>query len=223
MDPTLSIVLLWVAFAVTHIAMSSSRLRPKLVSMLTPGGFLGVYSLVALATFVPLVAIYFGNKHTGPLLYAIRVTLVVEVIMVAGMGIALTILFAGIVSPSPASINAPQDAGEARGVHLITRHPVFMAAGLFGLIHLVPNGFASDIAFFAGFPLFALIGCRHQDQRKLSTEAERYGPFHAATPLVPFAGSRTLEGLRQISPLSYVLGIAATVLLRYFHASWFGS
>ena len=106
--------------------------------------------------------------------------------------------------------------------HYITRHGVFMAVGLFGLVHLIPNGFASDIAFFAGFPIFAIVGCLHQDRRKLVTDSQRYAGFHAATPLIPFTGKQTLRGLRELSPVAYVLGIGLAIALRYFHAQWFG-
>ena len=53
------------------------------------------------------------------------------------------------------------------------------------------------------------------------TDAERYPAFHAATPLVPFTGSGTLQGLREISPLAYGLGIGMAVAIRYFHANLF--
>ena len=36
-----------------------------------------------------------------------------------------------------------------------------------------------------------------------------------------FTGKRTMRGLREISPLVYLLGIVATVILRYFHTQWF--
>ena len=65
MDPVWQIVLLWVAFAATHMGMSSLQLRPKLVGVLGEAGFAGVYSIVALAIFVPLVSIYWGPKHEG--------------------------------------------------------------------------------------------------------------------------------------------------------------
>ena len=56
MDAALALVALWLAFAVTHMGMSSLRVRPALVRAF--GGelpFAGIYSLVALAIFVPLV------------------------------------------------------------------------------------------------------------------------------------------------------------------------
>ena len=55
MSPTLTIVLLWVAFAITHLAFSSLKLRPRLVGVLGEFGFMGAYSLIALVTFVPMV------------------------------------------------------------------------------------------------------------------------------------------------------------------------
>ena len=64
-----AIVCLWIAFAATHLGLSSLRLRPRLIAALGELGYQGVYSLVALATFVPLVAVYFDHKHTGPLLW----------------------------------------------------------------------------------------------------------------------------------------------------------
>jgi len=222
MSPTLTIVFLWLAFAASHVALSSLKLRPRLVGVLGEGGFMGVYSLIALVTFVPMVTVYFRNKHAGPRLWSVEVSLPIEVLVTLGMGLALLILVAGIITPSPASIGQPASKPiELKGIHFITRHAVFMAAGLFGLVHLIPNGFASDIAFFAGFPIFAVIGCIHQDQRKLVTDAERYPEFHAHTPLIPFTGKRTMRGLREISPLAYLLGIVATVILRYFHTQWF--
>jgi uncharacterized membrane protein len=224
MSPTLTIVLLWLAFAVSHIALSSLRVRPRVVRALGERGFAGAYSLIALATFVPLVWVYFGNKHSGPMLWFVPMTPPLEALVTLVMGVAVVILVAGIVTPSPASVVTPAGKPiEIKGVHFITRHAVFMAAGLFGLVHLIPNGFASDIAFFAGFPIFALIGGLHQDQRKLMTDPGRYPEFHAATPLIPFTGKRTLRGLRELSPLAVLLGIGLAVILRYFHAQWFGA
>lgn len=223
MSPTLTIILLWLAFAGTHVAFSSLAWRPRLVSMLGAAGFQIAYSVVALALFVPMVTIYFQNKHSGPMLWSTGVTPFVEGVITVGMVLALIIIVAGTLTPSPVSIAANrEDPVVVKGVHLITRHSVFMAAGLFGLVHLIPNGFASDIAFFAGFPVFALIGCIHQDQRKLVTDSERYADFHAATPLIPFTGKNTLQGLKGISPLGYAIGIGAAIALRYFHAQWFG-
>lgn len=223
MSPTSTIILLWLAFAVSHMLLSSLALRPRIVALLGEKAFMGVYSLVALATFIPMVSVYFGNRHSGPMLWSVSITPPIEIGISLVMGVVLVLLVASIVTPSPVSMAVrPNQAVEVKGVHFITRHGMFMAAGLFGLVHLIPNGFASDIAFFAGFPIFAVIGCVHQDRRKLTTDSERYAEFHAATPLIPFSGAKTLRGLRELSPIAYGVGIALAVLLRHFHVQWFG-
>ena len=53
MSAALTIAALWVLFALGHIGLSSRRLRPVLRARLGAQPFLGVYSLVALATFIP--------------------------------------------------------------------------------------------------------------------------------------------------------------------------
>jgi uncharacterized membrane protein len=221
--PTATIVLLWLAFALSHMLLSSVRLRPRIVAAIGPAAFQAGYSLIALAIFVPLVWTYFDHKHQGPMLWAIPIGDGLHWVMNIGMGVAFVLLIGGVVNASPASMTAERSDGPAKpsGIHFITRHAVFMGTGLFGLLHLIPNGFATDVAFFGGFPLFALAGSIHQDRRKLQTDALRYRAFHDATPLLPFTGKETMRGLRELSKLGLVIGVALTVLVRYFHASWF--
>ena len=96
-----------------------------------------------------------------------------------------------------------------------------MGVGLFGLLHLPMNGFASDVAFWAGFPLFAVAGCRHQDLRKLATEGEAYRTWHAATPFWPFTGRETGRGIRELPRLAVPLGVGLTIGLRLLHGPLF--
>ena len=224
MSPAFLIVLLWLAFGVSHIVLSSVRLRPRLVAVLGEQGFMGGYSLVSLLTFVPLVTVYFGHKHEGALLWASGVGPVGFWLISIGMGIALILLVGGVLTPSPASMGAggAETPVEARGIHLITRHAVFMGMGLFGLLHLFANGFATDVAFFAGFPIFVVVGAMHQDRRKLAPEGSPYRAFYEATPLLPFTGSRTLQGLREIGWKAPLAGIVLTGVIRYYHSAWFG-
>jgi uncharacterized membrane protein len=227
MDPALAVTLLWFAFGATHIVLSSLKLRPRLVAALGEPGFMGVYSLVALATFVPMVTIYFRNKHSGPLLWSVEVTAPVEIFVTIVMGISFIIMVAGNVTPSPTFMKPGRKPGdevepvEATGIHFITRHAVFMSAGLFGLIHLIANGYATDVAFFAGFPIFAVIGSMHQDSRKLITD-HYYPAFYAETALIPFTGKHTLRGIRELTASAWIGGIALTFVIRYFHSNMFG-
>ena len=136
------------------------------------------------------------------------------------MAAAFVLMVAGLVRPSPAGI-VPGDP-TPRGAQRLTRHPLFMGLGLFGLLHLIPNGNAADVAFFAGFPIFAVLGCRHQDQRKLVSGPPGFVGFYRDTPFLPFTGPETIKGIRELGPIALLGGVGVTALLRYFHSAWFG-
>ena len=218
----LAVLALWGLFAGTHAALSSQALRPRLVARLGERAFLGVYSLVAFASFVPLVWVYLAVRHQGALLWALPIGTAGLWALYVGQAVAWTLVVAGLVSPSPATVGLPAERRphEPRGVHRITRHPLFMGVGLSGLLHLPGNGFATDVAFWAGFPLFAWIGCAHQDRRKRETQPG-YAEWIAATPFLPFAGAGALRGLRELSPFVLVAGVALTFALRLLHGPLF--
>jgi uncharacterized membrane protein len=188
--------------------------------MLGPQGFLGAYSLLAIAIFTALVWFYVAHRHEGALLWTPSIGTAGLWVIYGLQGVAWVLVVAGVLSPSPVALGAPE-AGEARGVHLLTRHPVFLGAGLFGALHLFVMGFASDVAFWAGFPLFALIGCAHQDRRKLATGGAGYRAWHARTPFLPFTGRETLRGLREMPLLAIAIGVALATGLRLLHAPLF--
>jgi uncharacterized membrane protein len=219
MSPAARIVLLWTAFAVSHIVLSSAPVRARLIAWLGERAFLGLYSLIALAIFVPLVWIYFTHKHAGTALWNVRVGDALYWLIYVGMGVAFVLLVSSFVQPAPSSM-APSRP-EPRGAHFLTRHPLLMALLLFGLLHLIPNGFASDVAFFGGFVVFVLIGAWHQDQRKRAA-SPAYDAFCRQTPFLPFTGRQTLRGLREMPPLAVALGVALTVLIRTLHGALFG-
>jgi len=220
MSPAATVALLWLGFAGTHIGLSSVSVRRALVDRLGERPFQGVYTLVAFAFFVPLVWTFFAHKHAGRWLWLVERGPALRWPMYVGMAGAFVLVAAALVRPSPAAI-VP---GEARphGVYRITRHPLVMGIALFGALHLIPNGSATDVAFFGGFVLFSLLGAWHQDRRKLALGAPGFHEFHAATPFLPFTGSDTLQGIREMSPAVVGAGIVATAVVRWFHPSWFG-
>lgn len=210
----------WLAFAATHVGLSSARVRARLVAALGQTGFLAVYSLLAFATFVPLVRSYFAHKHTGPFLWYLGAVPGLRPVMYAGMVIVLALIAAALLRPSPAAIVPGKS--EVAGAYHVTRHPMFMAVGLYGILHLlVARVNASELAFFAGFPLFACLGCWHQDRRKLASGDAAFARFHAQTAFLPFTGPRALQGLREMG-LPLALGAGLAFALRWFHGPLFG-
>jgi uncharacterized membrane protein len=190
------------------------------VAALGPAGFAGLYSVVALAIFVPLIRLYFGNKHAGPLLWAIPRGPALTALMYLGMAVVFVLFVSSFLQPSPAGM-APASL-TPRGVQRITRHPLVMSFALFASLHLLPNGGAADVAFFGGFVAFALAGAAHQDRRKLANGPAGFDAFVKATPFLPFTGAETLRGLRELAPAAVIAGLGLAFVVRYFHSSWFG-
>ena len=218
MRDTAVIVVLLLLFASSHMLLSSRAIRARLVARLGDRVFLAAYSVIAIVFFAPLVYYYFTHRHSGPLLWSVEVTGLVEFLLVLANVFGTVLLVAGVMRPSPASVTgAPLD--EPAGVHRITRHAVFMGMGIWALAHLIANGFASDVAFFGGIVLFVLVGSWHQDRRKLAGGDPAFQRFHAATAFVPFTSREALRGLMELPPVPVIVGIVVALVARYLHPS----
>lgn len=220
MSPTVWILLLWLGFAGSHMLLSSVRVRPRLVGRLGEQAYVALFSVVALALFVPLTWIYFANKHAGAWLWTLPWGAALQWSLYGLMGVAFVMMAASFTPANPSMMGA--GPGEARGIFRITRHPLFMGIALFAGLHLLRNASTADVAFFGGLVVFSFVGSLHQDARKLATEVPGYRAFHEATVLVPFTGAGALQGVRELSPFSVAIGVAVTVALRVFHDTLFG-
>ena len=191
----LQVALLWLAFAGSHIGLSSPRIRNRL----RLAGFRGLYSLIAFAIFMPLIAIYFRNRLQGEHLFCLARTLGFYYGIYVLMGAAFVLAVAAILQPSPASITAGRDATRVVGMARITRHPLMMGFALLALKHMLVSGQPIDLVFFGGFVAFSIAGAWYQD-RRMQEEDERFAAFARETPFVPFGVPNRLLGLRELSP-----------------------
>jgi uncharacterized membrane protein len=221
MNAVTVIFALWAVFAITHVVLSSNPLRSRAVRLFGERLFQGLYSLVAFAVFVPLVLVYAGNKHAGPLLWFVEPNFVIDIITRVGNTVAAILVVAGIFRPSPTGVTGTPTR-KPRGVQRITRHPLFMGIVLWALMHLLVNGYASDVFFFGGFVVFGLLGSWHQDHRQKALPDGSYAKFCEQSPFLPFTGGNIVKGLREIGVLPIVVGLLAAGLVRYFHAGLFG-
>ena len=212
------IAALVVLLASSHLVLSSRRVRARLIARLGESQFLVWYSIIALVFFVPLFSFYLTHRHLGPQLWTVPDSGPVELALVLANAIGVVMLVAGLLDPGPGSFLGKPREGPT-GVYRITRHPVFVGVTLMALAHAVPNGYATDLAFFGGIAVFSLASCWHQDLRKLADDDPRFERFHAATNFLPFTGRGALRGLRELSPLAVVIGIAVAVLARCLHPS----
>jgi uncharacterized membrane protein len=219
MSTATEIALLWAAFTATHVGLASVRVEPRLRAKLGDGAFLGLYSAVALAIFIPLVRLYFTNRHAGGWLWQIDVTPPLRAVLYLGMTLATVLVVGSLLSPSPAAV-APGKA-EVAGVYRVTRHPLVLGLALLFALHLIPNASATDVAFFGGLVAFALVGAWHQDTRKLHAPPPGFREFHAGTRFLPFTRPSAFRGLAEIRPRVWLLGIALAAFARYWHPRGF--
>lgn len=203
----------WIAFGATHILLSSQRLRPVLVAKLGERRFLGLYSFVALATFIPLVSTYAGARHAGAALWSFGLNPLARIAAIVIGMVAFALLVASFVQPSPAGMD-PRAATGPHGVTRITRHPMLAAFALWAIAHLIVNGYATDVAFFGGMVVYSLAGALHQDARKRATRGEELAELYRESSLIPFAAIVAGRGRLVAAELPWS-GLAAGAIAGY--------
>jgi len=224
MDQVAAIAVWTGLFVGMHFLLSSGPVRERLVGLIGTQPFRGIYSLVAIGTFIPMVVVFGHNKHAGAMLWNLRGVPAARGLTWLLMFAALILLVAGLINPNPAAIAAPS-RNRPTGILKITRHPSFVAFVCFGLGHLLMNGWVGDIIFFGGFVVLGIVGGIHQDRRKLREMGASYREFLTATSFFPGGAliGRRVEWSRGDMPwTAVVVGIAATIVLVTFHTLMFG-
>ena len=72
---------------------------------------------------------------------------------------------------------------------------------------------ASELAFFGGFPLFAVLGSWHQDMRKLASGDDAFRHFHAATPFLPVSKPSRAPPVLREDATPIVIGTGVTFVI----------
>jgi len=225
MDATVWIALWAVLFLASHLIISSSAVRAGLINTVGQQPYRGIYSLVASATLGPLIYEFAHNKHAGPLLWHLRAVGPVRWLAWLLMLAALVLLVGSFITPNPGGLGAPADRSEPRGLLKITRHPGLVAFSLFGIAHMLMNGWAGDVIFFGVFPALGIIGGMHQDRRKIRELGNRYREFLAKTSFVPFAalvGGRVQWTGGDMPWAAIGAGVVLTIAIVALHPTIFG-
>ncbi|MGA8794435.1 NnrU family protein [Candidatus Binatus sp.] len=225
MDATVWIALWAVLFLASHLIISSSAVRSRLIGAVGEQPYRGIYSLIAFATLGPLIYEFARNKHAGPLLWALRAVAPIRGLAWLLMLTALILLVGSFITPNPGVIGAPKGGSEPRGLLKITRHPGLVGFSLFGIAHLLMNGRAGDVIFFGLFPALGIIGGMHQDRRKIRELGDLYREFVAKTSFVPFAaliGGRVRWAGNDMPWAVIGVGVVLTVAIVALHPMIFG-
>ena len=224
MEPVAEIALWTSLFVGMHFLLSSEPVRAALVGLVGAQTFRGIYSLVAIGAFIPMVVVFGHNKHAGVMVWNLRSDPAARGLTWFLMFAAVILLVAGLINPNPAAIGAAS-RNRPTGILKITRHPSFVAFTCFGLGHLLMNGWAGDIIFFGGFIVLGIVGGIHQDRRKLREIGAPYREFLAATSFFPGGAliGRRVQWSRGDVPWTAVgVGITVSIVLVAFHPLIFG-
>lgn len=210
MDPALAELLAAsVAFVGTHFALSHPLRRP-IASAVGEGAFLGIYSLVALGTFVWMVLAFRAAPPadlggTGDIGWALATLLTIPAL----------VLFLGSLWRNPAL----PDAGKAKpisreptGVFAVTRHPMMWGFALWAISHIV-LWWSTRTLIVAGAILFlALVGAHLQDRKKLALLGEAWTAWEARTRYWPRWGALFSAGW-----LLWLVSLALWLVITWSH------
>ncbi len=212
-------------FLVTHLGLSSTPLRTKLVDVLGERGFIVFYSLLAIATLGYLIWMYGEVPRYGyfweldPKLYWAPKIL---------MPIAFVLMLGGFMVRNPTAVGLegsfrdPEQKDQlVRGLTRITRHPFQWSVVLWAVSHMVANGDVISVVFFATFAILGLAGGVLIDKKKAATLGDDWQPFADATSNIPFAA--IFSGRNKLVMKELYLPVAVGLLgygLVYWGHAW---
>ena len=225
MQETLVTALLWLAFGGMHVGLATAPIRKRLVRSLGEGGYIVVYSLIAIGTFAALVHYVALHRFADP-----HTSLWVTIPPVRGALIALSVfgftLFVAAVIGYPGLPMAAfrHRAMPARGIQQVTRHPFFSGVALWAAAHALLSPSKVSFVFFIGAIILSFVGGVHQDRRLVAELGDPYRSYVASTSFWPFvavATKRQKIRWREQPWVSYALGVAVSLGLYQVHAHIF--
>jgi uncharacterized membrane protein len=222
MDPMQMLALATVVFLVTHY-VSSTPLRSGLVALLGENIYLGLYTLVSLATLGWMIWAYVKAPYER-----LWVGDEFKVWAVVLMPVSLVLIACGALIRNPSAVRqerAVRYMDEPRGILRVTRHPILWGIALWASVHLVSRGDVASLIFFGGFLLLAISGTALQDRRKDRTIGVDWQRFASVTSNVPFAaivGGRNHFTFDEIGWRQVLAGLALYFVLAFLHPYLFG-
>jgi uncharacterized membrane protein len=191
------------AFLATHF-VTSTPLRPALVSAMGEWPYRGLYSLVAFVTLGWMIWAYAGAPREA-LWVGMR-----EATYVA-MPLAFILIACGYWR-NPTMIGADRllkSEDPARGIIRITRHPIMWGIMLWAAAHILARGDVRGLIFFGGFLVLAVVGTLAMDARKKSNpDWPRFAAVSSHVPFVAIAQGRNRIVWREIGWLRPAIGLA---------------
>lgn len=201
-----------VAFLATHF-VTSTPLRPALVSAMGEWPYRGLYSLVAFVTLGWMIWAY--GAAPRELLWSgwRQIPYVV-------MPLAFVLIACGYWR-NPTMVGADKllkSDDPARGIIRVTRHPIMWGVMLWAVAHMLARGDLKSLVFFGGLLAVAAVGTLAMDRRKRSNpDWPRFAAVTSHIPFVAIAQHRNRLVWREIGWLRPAMGLAAFFAVLAFH------
>lgn len=208
MTPLAQLEVAAIAFVGSHFILSHP-LRGPLVRSMGEKGFLGIYSLIAFATFGWMAWAAYQVPAEPPKWGAGPISWIIASLLV-WLG---SVLFAGSHKGNPALPHPDgpmKPVGEPWGVFRITRHPMMWGFGLWAIAHAMVNPTPSGLVIAEAIGVLAIVGAALQDRKKRQIHGTVWADWSAKTSFIPFG-----RGLSWPGTTAFVAG---TVL--FLVASW---
>jgi uncharacterized membrane protein len=221
MDPIVLLALATGAFLATHF-VPSTPLRATLVRSTSEKAYLGLYTLVAIATLGFMIYAY-NRAPLEPLWPGLRL------LPALLMPFAFILVVCGVASRNPTAVGQDKalKADEpARGILRVTRHPVQWGILLWALAHVVARGDLKSTIFFGGLAFLSALGMLLIDARKARTLGEDWKRFAGATSNLPFvaiAQGRNRFDAGEIGIAKPLAGLALYAVFFLVHPWLFGA
>jgi len=201
-----------IVFLAAHF-ITSTPLRPVIVSRIGEWPYRGAYSLVALVTLVWMGWAY-ANAPREQLWVGIR-----EIPYLV-MPLAFVLIACGYFR-NPTMVGAERllkSEDPARGMIRITRHPIMWGIMLWAAAHILARGDLRGLIFFGAFLVLAVVGTLAMDHRKKSNpDWPRFAAVTSHIPFVAIAQGRNRIVWREIGWLRPAIGLAAFFAVLLFH------
>lgn len=174
-----------VFFVAAHLLLSRTATRQALVRRVGELGFLGLYSLLAVAGLAWMIVAY-GQRPQVLLWTAPHWAYYLPLLL---MPLALYLVVGGYLVRNPMSLSQQGAFGAQHlpDVLRVTRHPAMWGIAVWAGAHLTVNGDLGSVIFFGGLLLLALVGAAHIDRRRRRDYPAQYAHFAARTSFLPFA------------------------------------
>jgi uncharacterized membrane protein len=179
------LIIACIVFVGGHILLSGTPMRGMIVKVIGETAFLGLFSVIALASIVWMSWAYADTDyvelwHAGHALKGIAWLVMVP---------AVIFVVCGNATPNPSSVGSEKVLGRddaARGIFSVTRHPLMWGIALWAGAHLLANGDLASLIFFVSLLVLVFAGVASQEAKKKAKMGEAWDRFTAATSFVPF-------------------------------------